>query len=124
MERGEDHFERGLARILGVFIDRDAAPVVGDGDLARSAGCGFERDLDAVGMASDRFVHRVVEHFGDEVVQRALVRAADVHAGAAADGFEPFEHLDGRAIIAFLGAAGGQLVEQGAGIVCRHRERL
>src|SRR5690606_36172630 len=44
------------------------------------------------------------------MVQRALVGAADVHAGAAANGLEPFEHLDCRGVV--IAAAGGELVEQ------------
>jgi hypothetical protein len=78
MQRGQDHFERGLAGKLGVRIDRDAAAVVGD----RQAVAFLQRDLDPVGMAGDGLVHRIVEHFGGEVVQRALVGAADIHAGA------------------------------------------
>ena len=38
-------------------------------------------------------------HFGGEVVERALVGAADVHAGAAADRLEPLEHLDRMRVI-------------------------
>ena len=45
-------------------------------------------------MAGDRLVHRVVEDFGDQMVQRALVGAADIHAGPAADRLQPLEDLD------------------------------
>jgi hypothetical protein len=45
-------------------------------------------------MAGDGFVHRVVEDFGDEVVERALVGAADIHTGTAADGLQALEDLD------------------------------
>src|SRR3546814_15561173 len=38
-------------------------------------------------------------HFGGEVVQRALVGAADIHAGAAADRLEPFQYLDRRGVV-------------------------
>ena len=71
-------------------IDRDAAAIVAHDDAA----IGVELELDAAGMAGDRLVHRVVEHFGDEVMERALVGAADIHAGAAADRLQPFEDLD------------------------------
>ncbi len=54
----------------------------------------MELELDAAGMAGDRLVHRIVEHFGDEVMERALVGAADIHTGTAADGLQPFEDLD------------------------------
>ena len=71
-------------------IDRDAAAVVGDGDEA----VGVELDLDEGGMAGHRLVHGVVDHLGEEVVQRLLVGAADIHAGPAAHRLEPLQHLD------------------------------
>ncbi len=106
MQHGEDHFERRLAGEFGMLVDRHAAAVVGD----RQAVAFLERDLDAVGVAGDRLVHRIVEHFGGEVVQRALVGAADIHAGAPADRLEPFEHLDRGGVV--IAAGGGRLVEQ------------
>ena len=45
-------------------------------------------------MAGDGLVHGVVEHFGEEVVQRALVGAADVHARPLAHRLEAFQYLD------------------------------
>ena len=45
----------------------------------------------------------VVDDFGKQVVQRLLVGAADIHARPAADGFEPFEHLDMLGGIAAIG---------------------
>ena len=58
-------------------------------------------DLDPGGVARHRLVHGVVDHLGEEVVQRLLVGAADVHAGAAAHGLEAFEDLDvgGRVVV-------------------------
>src|SRR3546814_6160700 len=40
----------------------------------------------------------------------ALVGSADIHAGAAANGLEPFQHLDLRSVVAVGGGARG--VEQ------------
>ena len=71
-------------------VDRNAAAVVGDGDEA----VGLHLDLDPVGVAGQRLVHGVVDDFGEQVVQRLLVGAADIHAGAAAHRLEPFQHLD------------------------------
>ena len=51
-------------------------------------------DVDAVAEAGHRLVDGVVDDLVDEVVQAALVGAADVHAGAAADGLEALEDLD------------------------------
>jgi hypothetical protein len=73
-----------------MWIDRDPAPVVSDANEA----VGLELDLDPVGVTRERLVHRVVDHFCEEVMQRLLVGAADIHAGAAAHGLEPLQHLD------------------------------
>ena len=46
--------------------------------------------------------------FGKQVVQRVGVGAADIHAGAAANRLEPFQHLDiGSRIGCSMGDAGG-----------------
>ena len=83
-----------------MLVDRNAAAIVGDGQPV----AGLERDLDPRGMAGDRLVHAVVEHFGGEMVQRPLVDAADIHARPPADRLQPFEHLD-RAGVIVVGAA-------------------
>ena len=86
-------------REFRVRIDRDAAAVVGHGQPAVR----LELDLDEVGVAGDRLVHGVVDHLGEEVVQRLLVGAADIHAGAAAHRLQPLQHLDvGRVVAALL----------------------
>lgn len=90
VQRAEDHLECRFFRKLGVRIDRNAAPVVAHEARAVLQ----DLHLNAVGMARDRLVHRVVENLGHHVMQRALVGAANIHAGAFSDGFEPFEHLD------------------------------
>ena len=98
-----------------MLVHRHAAAVVGD----RQAVAFLQRHLDPVGMAGDRLVHRVVEHFGGEVVQRAVVGAADIHAGAAPDGLEPFQHLDRGGIV--IAAARGQFFEQVVGHATSYR---
>ena len=82
VKHGHDHFERRLAGIFGVRVDRHAAAVVADGQPVSRR----ELNLDAAGVAGDRLVHAIVDDLGREVVERAFVGAADVHAGAAADG--------------------------------------
>ncbi len=109
VERGHDDFERRLAGIFGVRVDRDAAAVV---EHAQAIAL-LERDLDAGGEAGDRFVHGIVDDFGGEVVKRALVGAADVHAWAAADRLEAFEHLDRASVVAVGRGAGGGREEVG-----------
>jgi hypothetical protein len=78
-----------------VRINRNAPAVVADGDRVVVV----KFDLDPVGVARHRLIHRVVQNFGDHVVQRAFVGAADIHAGAFADGFQPFQHLDRGGVI-------------------------
>ena len=90
VQRAHDHFERGLALELRVRIDRNAAAVVGDADEAVR----LHLDFDPVGVAGERLVHGIVDHLGEQVMQRLLVGAADIHAGAAAHRLEPLQHLD------------------------------
>ena len=81
-------------------IDRNAAAIVGDGQ--KSVGSQFH--LDEGGMPRQCLVHRVVDHLGEQMMQRLLVGAADIHAGPAPYRLEPFEHLDIARGIAGLGA--------------------
>jgi len=78
-----------------VRVHRDAAPVVAHGD--REILVQFH--LDAGGVTGHRLVHRVIEDLGHQMVQRALVGAADIHAGAFAHRLEPLEHLDVRGVV-------------------------
>ena len=98
MQRRHDDFERRFLRKFRMRIDRNAAAVVGDGEPA----AGFIGHVDPGGMAGDRLVHGIVDDFGEEVMQRRLVGAADIHAGAAADRLQALEHFDrGRSIEGF-----------------------
>ena len=90
MQRCQDHFQRRLVLEFRVRIDGDAAPVVGH----RQAAILVERHLDPVGVSRDGLVHRVVEDFGEEVMQRLLVGAANIHARPPPHGLEPLQHLD------------------------------
>jgi hypothetical protein len=99
MQRRHDDFERRLAREFRMRIDRDAAAVIGDGDRAVLE----QFDIDEAGVARHRLVHGVVDHLGEEVVQRAFVGAADIHARPAPHRLQAFEDLDGRGVVAGLG---------------------
>jgi hypothetical protein len=80
-------------------IDRHAAAIVVDGQKSVR----LKLDLDPVGVAGERLVHGVVDDFGEQVMQRLLVGAADIHAGTAANRLEAFEHLDVACGVAGLG---------------------
>jgi hypothetical protein len=98
-------------------IDGNAPAVVGHGHEA----VGREIDLDEGGVPVERLVHGVVDRFGEQVVQRLLVGAADIHAGATAHRLEAFEHLDVVRGVAALGAAARRLA--GARLACRAARR-
>jgi hypothetical protein len=66
-------------------------------------------------MAGDGFVHRIVENFGHEVMEAALVCAADIHAGTAANRLETFQDLDVLGGIAVAGLCGWRVEEIGHG---------
>ena len=95
VQRGHDHFEGGLGLELGVRIDRDAAAVVGDGEIA----VGLQLHFDPGGVAGHRLVHGVVDHLGEQVMQGLLVGAANVHAGMAPHRLQALQDLDvGRSV--------------------------
>src|SRR5688572_33298501 len=88
MQHGEDHFERAFFRGW-MFVDRNAAAVVGDGDRAAVR---VQRDNDVRSEAVHGFVDRVVENLPDQVVQAGRADAADVHAGPLTYRLQPFEY--------------------------------
>jgi hypothetical protein len=62
----------------------------------------MDDNLDAIGVAGERLVDRVVDELVHHVMQAVDIGVADVHARASADSLQPFEDLDIRARI-FLG---------------------
>jgi hypothetical protein len=100
-----DDFERGLLGKFRMRVDRDAAAVIGHADEA----VGLHLDLDEGRMAGQGLVHGVVDHLGEQMMQRLLIGPADIHAGPAAHRLEPFEHLDVARGIAGLGSAAARL---------------
>ncbi len=94
-------------------IDRNTAAIIVDGQ--ESVGAQFH--LDEGGMAGQRLVHGVVDDFGEQMMQRLLVGAADIHAGPATHRLEAFEHLDISCGIAGLGAGATRCdLERGAAL--------
>ena len=92
-------------------IDRDATAIVAH----RQPVALLQRDLDEAGMAGDRLVHRIVEDFRRQMVQRGFVGAADIHAGAAAHRLQALQDLDvlGGVVVAFHGHRLGALRHRG-----------
>ena len=85
-------------------VDRNAAAIVGHGEKA----VGAQFHLDEGGMAGQRLVHRVVDDFGEQMMQRLFVGAADIHARPAPHRLEAFQHLDVGGGVAGLGAGGAR----------------
>ena len=101
-------------------IDRNAAAVVGDGDKA----VGLHLDLDPVGVAGERLVHGIVDHLGEQMMQRLLVGAADIHAGPAAHRLEPLQNLDVLGGIAGLAGRAARGGAAGTGSAARAAARF
>ena len=103
MQLRHDDFERGHFGKFRVRVDRHAAPIV---EHAQKAAF-LERDFDEGCMAGDRFIHRIVDHFCEEVMQGVRVRPAHVHSRPPADGLEPLEHFDrGGGVVGLARSAG------------------
>jgi hypothetical protein len=92
---GREHHLDARDPVLRVDVDRYAAAVVPDADRPVD----MDGDLDAGTVAGEVLVHGIVENLGNTVVKRALIRAADVHAGLLADGFEALELAELRRIV-------------------------
>ena len=87
-------------------IDRNAAPIVAHAEETIL----FHRHVDSCGVAGHRFVHRIVEHFGKEMMQGGFVGAADIHAWASPHRLKPLQNLDRRGVI--VGLAGRAAVRR------------
>ncbi len=107
MERRQDHLQRRFARKFGVRIHGDTPAIIGNGQpVAR-----LERNLDAAGVPCDGLIHRIIEHLGGKMMERALIRPAYIHARAAAHRLQPFQHFDGGGVIgAGDGIGGGEQI--------------
>ncbi len=89
VEVGHHRFQGGLAG-AGVLVDRDAAAVVADQHVPVL----LDRDPNVVAVAGHRLVDRVVDDLDDQVVEAALIGAADVHPRPAAHRLQALEDLD------------------------------
>src|SRR5690606_7578251 len=63
MQLGHDDLERRFSRYLRVVLDRYTATIVGNAEKAFR----IEMDLDEIGVTGDSLIHRIVDHFGEQV---------------------------------------------------------
>ena len=61
-------------------------------------------DFDEGRVAGESFVHRVVDDFGEKVMQCLLVGTADIHAGTATNRLQSLENFNVTSGIASLSA--------------------
>ncbi len=81
---------RGLIRVFGMRIDRDAASVVDDATPA----IGEQRHIDPARMPREGLVDGVVHDLVDEVVEARRTGRADVHAGPFTHRLQALENRD------------------------------
>src|SRR5271166_527204 len=119
MQRGQDDFQCTEMLEFRMRVHRDAAAVVAH----RQPVVRFQRHLDEAGVASHRLVHRVVQQLRRQMVQRGLVSATDIHAGAAPDRLQPFQNLDVLGRVALRPLAAEQIVHAVFSPLRRHPTR-
>jgi len=88
-------------------VNRNAAAIVAHGDTA----VGVQDHLDAIGVSGNGFIHCIVQHLRHEMMERALVGAADIHAGTAANRFQTLQDLDVPSGV-LRGGTAGHIVEK------------
>ncbi|BDZ38189.1 hypothetical protein GCM10025863_08030 [Microbacterium suwonense] len=89
VQLGEHDLDAGQSG-AGLDIDGHAATAVGD----LHAAIGVEHDVDLRPVAVDGLIDGVVDDLPEAVHQARRSVGSDVHAGALANGFEAFEHLE------------------------------
>lgn len=89
MENSQHDLHRRFM-LLRVHVHGNAASVVNH----RNAVVGVNRDDNFTGIACKRFVNTVVNDFIHKVMQPALPRIADIHAGTFSDGLQAFQNSD------------------------------
>ena len=109
---GVEGGKHGLqGRDAGGLVDlhRDPPTVIGDGHGAVRV----DSNGRLVAEARHRLVHGVVHDLVDEVVEPALVCAADVHARTATDGLQALQDLDILGAVPLRGLIGARSIYHG-----------
>ena len=99
VQHRHDDFERGFVLEFRMRIDRHAATIIRDRQIAVFV----EIDIDEIGVTGNGLVHGIIDDFGEQMMQRALVGAANIHARTAANRLQPFQHLDVGGIVIAAG---------------------
>ena len=81
MKRCHNDFNGGLIGKFWMFACWHAAPVIANGQPVGR----FKVNINPVGMASNSFIHRIIENFSSQMMQGAVVSAANIHSRTMAN---------------------------------------
>ena len=94
VQHGHHDFRGGLF-LRGMHVHGNAAAVVDHGD----ADIVVHGDVDFIAEAGHGFVHGIIHHFPDQVMQSELAGGTDVHRRTLADRFDAAQHFDGCGVV-------------------------
>jgi len=105
---------RGRADIIAGSHERRDAGEIGPGSATRhivgTIAVDVHGDFDLVARSGEVFVDRIVENFKNHVMQATLIRVADVHPRALANGLEAFQFVDLRSVVFLCRSDSGHLL--------------
>ncbi len=84
------HYFECRALLSRMHIHRNSAAIILDGDAVVA----MNNNINLGAEAGQRFVNRVVDDLGDQVVQSTFGSVADIHAGPFTNRFEPLQNFD------------------------------
>ncbi len=104
---------QGRYLLCRVLVDGDAEAIIFHAD----ASIRVDGYLDSAAAPGQCFVDGVIDNFKDEMVQSFKVGTADIHAGSAANRFQPLQNLDvpgvivnGRGVVVLLDLGGHMVI--------------
>ena len=83
VQGAQNHLQRRFPRVFRMLIHRNTASVINNHDFV----IGLKMQLNPVGMPGHSLIHCIVQDLPHQMMQRALIRAANIHARTLADRF-------------------------------------
>ena len=105
VEHGHDDFG-GRLFFSGVHVHGNAAAVVNYGDAVVFV----HGNVDLVAESGHGFVHGIVRHFPDQMMQAHFAGGTDVHRGAFADGFDAAKNFNGSRVVLVAASFSGRSI--------------
>ena len=94
MQLGHDNLN-GRHVFLGMDVNRNAAPVVTDGDGVVQV----QHNFYFVAVPGHGLVNGIVDNFVHQMMEAAAVRAPDIHGRTFPNGLQTFQDSDGICVI-------------------------